>query len=312
MRRFIKNLAVVAMGLVMTGAAWAGTLDNFKVVVVKAGDTLSKIAERELGDAHAWTKITDMSGKPFDEASARLIKPGDKVRVPAAPATSDGFASIVSKSSFDDLFPKPPRNPIYTYDALLKAADHFPRFCREGSQINRRREAAAFLAQIAHESGELKFVEEQSPPMKYREESNTEFPPALGLSYHGRGPMQLSWNYNYGAAGKALGLDLLSNPDRVKKDGSVAWMTALWFWMTPKPSCHAVMSGTWVPTKDDQASNRLPGFGMTTFIINGEQECCKPTPENVERRVTFYRTYCAVLKCDPGQNLFCDKMQNSK
>ena len=30
--------------------------------------------------------------------------------------------------------------------------------------------------------------------------------------------MQLSWNYNYGLAGKALGLDLLRNPDWVAQD----------------------------------------------------------------------------------------------
>ncbi len=52
---------------------------------------------------------------------------------------------------------------------------------------------------------------------------------------------------SYALAGPALGLDLLNDPDLVHQDASVAFMTALWFWMTPqdpKPSCHAVMTST--------------------------------------------------------------------
>lgn len=51
---------------------------------------------------------------------------------------------------------------------------------------------------------------------------------------------------SYAQAGPALGLDLLNNPDLVHTNASVAFQTALWFWMTPqdpKPSCHAVMTG---------------------------------------------------------------------
>jgi len=51
---------------------------------------------------------------------------------------------------------------------------------------------------------------------------------------------------SYAQAGPALGLDLINNPDIVGKDASVAFRTALWFWMTPqnpKPACHDVMSG---------------------------------------------------------------------
>ena len=286
--------------------------------VVKSGDTLSRIAERELGDANLWSKITRQDGSTFSEADAATLRIGQVVILPGkgqhtskSPATSDGFASLVSRSFYDNRFSN--RNLIYTYDALLKAVDRFPQFCREGSDADHKREAAAFLAHIAHESGELKFVEEISPPTMYRDESNTTFPPAPGRSYHGRGPIQLSWNYNYGLAGKAVGLDLLSDPDLVKNDGSVAWMTALWFWMTPqtpKLSCHAVMSGTWVPTDGDRAANRLPGFGMTTFIINGDLECGKPNQEQVNRRVKFYRDFCEILQVDPGQNLFCDKMKS--
>lgn len=54
--------------------------------------------------------------------------------------------------------------------------------------------------------------------VEYCDSSNTRFPCAAGRRYFGRGPMQLSWNYNYGQAGRALGLDLLHNPDWVAQD----------------------------------------------------------------------------------------------
>ena len=88
------------------------------------------------------------------------------------------------------------------------------------------------------------------------------FPCAEGKKYYGRGPMQLSWNYNYIPAGAALGFDGLNNPDAVAQDPVLAFKTAIWFWMTPrdpKPSCHAVMTGAYTPTAEDVAAGRKIG-----------------------------------------------------
>ncbi len=123
--------------------------------------------------------------------------------------------------------------------------------------------------------------------------------------------MQLSWNYNYGQAGDALGLPLLQDPDLVVTDGVVAFRTALWFWMTeqsPKPSCHDVMVGNWVPSTADTAMGRVPGFGMTINIINGGIECNQPTTSQVEDRVGFLTRYANILSVDVGDNLYCDQM----
>ncbi len=50
--------------------------------------------------------------------------------------------------------------------------------------------------------------------------------------YYGRGPIQLSYPYNYGQAGADLGLPLLAHPELVSQDGSeIAFRTAIWFWM---------------------------------------------------------------------------------
>merc|ERR1712224_1095709 len=123
-------------------------------------------------------------------------------------------------------------------------------------------------------------------------------PCAAGKTYHGRGPMQLSWNYNYAPAGVALrplvgdpSLDLLANPEKITSDPKLAFATAIYFWMTPrenKPSCHDVMVDKWEPTSADIRGNRLPGFGVTTNIINGGLECNRPGNAAVEDRVKYY------------------------
>ena len=130
-------------------------------------------------------------------------------------------------------------------------------------------------------------------------------PCAQGKTYHGRGPMQLSWNYNYAPAGVALRdpmknptLDLLANPGEITKDPVLAYATAIYFWMTPrenKPSCDKVMIGEWDPTPRDKELDRYSGFGITTNIINGGLECNIPDDYRVEDRVQYYKRYSKIF-----------------
>jgi chitinase len=297
---------------------------------VKSGDTLFLIAERELGDGNRYRDITKPDGTPFTEEEARNLQVGQEICLPEGgpvPSPSgDGFATIVSLQTYEAMFPN--RNSLYAYDSLIKAIEKYPQFCNEGPPEQRKREAAAFLANIAHETTGgwdtapggryawgLYYTEElgadKFPPSQYCDPTNTTYPCVPGQRYHGRGPIQLSWNYNYGAVGQALGVDLLSNPDLVKSDGVIAFLTALWFWMTPqppKPSLHAVMSGDWTPSSGDVNAGRVPGFGMTVNIINGGLECSQPTTPQVTDRVGFYERFTQMLGVDMGQNVYCDQM----
>ncbi len=218
---------------------------------------------------------------------------------------------------------------MYSYRGLLDAAAEHPTFACEGTVEQRGREVAAFLAQIGHETTGgwetapdgphawgLCFVEEvgcgDGICTQYCDAGNVQYPCAPGKTYHGRGAIQLSWNYNYGQAAEALGVDILANPDLVATDSELAISTALWFWMTeqlPKPSAHDVMAGNWSPTPDDDAAGRLPGFGATTMIINGGIECTRPTPPAVEDRVGFFMRFTDLLGVTPGDNLYCNQMQ---
>ncbi|EEE66386.1 hypothetical protein OsJ_22712 [Oryza sativa Japonica Group] len=107
---------------------------------------------------------------------------------------------------------------------------------------------------------------------------------------------------------EAIGSDLLNNPDLVASDATVSFKTAFWFWMTPqspKPSCHAVITGQWTPSADDQAAGRVPGYGEITNIINGGVECGHGADDKVADRIGFYKRYCDMLGVSYGDNLDC-------
>jgi chitinase len=121
----------------------------------------------------------------------------------------------------------------------------------------------------------------------YCDANNRQWPCVPGKKYYGRGPLQISWNYNYGPAGKAIGFDGLGNPDRVAQDPVISFKTALWFWMN---NVHGVMP---------------QGFGATIRAINGALECNGKNPAAVNARVGYYKDYCKQLGVDPGNNLTC-------
>ena len=87
--------------------------------------------------------------------------------------------------------------------------------------------------------------------------SSIAWPPQPNVQYYGRGPFQLSWNYNYGPFSQVMtgdSMTLLANPDLVQTNGYTAFASALWFYMTPtdpKPSMHEVATKLFVPNWTD-------------------------------------------------------------
>ncbi|MFJ7073690.1 chitinase [Streptomyces sp. NPDC098781] len=215
----------------------------------------------------------------------------------ATPASrAAGGAFVVSKAQYEKMFPHHKR--FYSYDALVKAMKKFPAFADKGNARTKKREAAAFLANVSHETGGLVHIVEQNQANwpSYCDTTQPYGCPAGQSAYHGRGPIQLSWNFNYKAAGDALGIDLLHKPGLVQKKPVVAWKTALWFWMTQSGA------GTMTPHK---AMVNGDGFGQTIRSINGAIECNGGNPAQVQSRVKTYKKFTRLLGVSPGKHLSC-------
>ena len=103
-------------------------------------------------------------------------------------------------------------------------------------QIVGAKRVAAFIAQIGHESGQLKYVKEIWGPtaaqMRYEGRADLGNTQANdGSKYLGRGLIQITGRANYKACGEALGLDLINQPELLEKPQH-ACMSAAWFWAT--------------------------------------------------------------------------------
>lgn len=195
-------------------------------------------------------------------------------------------------------------------------------FLAVGDLNTRKRELAGFLANISHETGGgnvdgiatedvtgLFFNEEVgfigSSSLGYIQGSGTQYLPVAGKSYHGRGPIQLSYNFNYGLCSDVLFGDssiLLNNPEKVCEDGVLGFMTAIWFWMTPqppKPSCHEVITGIWEPVPGAANVDYNGNFGLTIIIINNEAGQSENGDKGaVVRRAKYYRMYAGKMGAD--------------
>ncbi|NUS84200.1 glycoside hydrolase family 19 protein [Streptomyces sp. NBS 14/10] len=203
---------------------------------------------------------------------------------------------VVSEAQFNQMFPG--RNSFYTYQGLTAALSAYPGFANTGSDTVKKQEAAAFLANVSHETGGLVYIVEQNQS-NYPHYCDTSRPygcPAGQAAYYGRGPIQLSWNFNYKAAGDALGIDLLNNPYLVERDAAVSWKTALWYWNT--------QTGPGTMTPHDAMVNQR-GFGETIRSINGSIECNGGNPGQVQSRINAYQRFVQILGTTPGSNLSC-------
>jgi putative chitinase len=103
------------------------------------------------------------------------------------------------------------------------------------SQINTPLRVAHFLAQVGHESGQLRYSEELASGQAYENRArlgNTH--PGDGPRFKGRGLIQLTGRANYVAYGKARNRDFVNgnNYKLLASDTNLAVDVACWYWTT--------------------------------------------------------------------------------
>ena len=87
-----------------------------------------------------------------------------------------------------------------------------------------------FLAQLAHESGNFRYVEEIASGAAYEGRKDLgNVNKGDGVRYKGRGPIQLTGRANYRRYGQQLGIDFENNPEIVAIP-SVGLLVACKFW----------------------------------------------------------------------------------
>lgn len=95
---------------------------------------------------------------------------------------------------------------------------------------------AAFIAQVGHESGQLRWLKELWGPtvQQAKYEGRADLGNSVvgdGFKFRGRGLIQVTGRANYANCGKALDLDLLEHPELLEIP-RWACESAAWFWQS--------------------------------------------------------------------------------
>ncbi len=143
-------------------------------------------------------------------------------------ALRQGMATGFSAARLQGIFIHAPASTIVRFFAPLVAA----MAAAEIASLLRR---SHFLAQVGHESGELRYTEEIASGVAYegrKDLGNTQ--PGDGKRFKGRGLIQLTGRANYIAFGKTVQTDFTTGDTckQIADDAALAIQAAVWFWQT--------------------------------------------------------------------------------
>jgi len=132
---------------------------------------------------------------------------------------------ILGRNTLTAVFQKLGANPARATELALAANVHL-----ETYSIKTQLRFCHFFAQLAHESGNFRYMEEIASGAAYEGRKDLgNVNKGDGVRYKGRGPIQLTGRANYRKYGQQLGIDFENNPDIVAIP-SVGLMVACKFW----------------------------------------------------------------------------------
>lgn len=141
--------------------------------------------------------------------------------------TADGDAG---PATYTALFAKLGAKPAVAAELGRSAATNFSKYGISATPLR----LAHFMAQVGHESGGFRYMEEIASGSAYegrRDLGNTK--PGDGKRYKGRGPLQLTGRANYRTFGQALGLNLEDDPAQVARP-DIGLLVACYYWSLHK------------------------------------------------------------------------------
>lgn len=132
----------------------------------------------------------------------------------------------IGRGTLTALFTKMGCPPARAVELALAANVHF----RTYGLLDNALRLAHFMAQLAHESGNFKYMEEIASGAAYEGRAdlgNTQ--PGDGVRFKGRGPIQCTGRANYRFYGRLLGIDFENNPTLIAIP-SIGLLVACAFW----------------------------------------------------------------------------------
>ena len=230
---------------------------------------------------------TTFAGPTLGPHPANKLHPINKLKL--ANSAPSHFQQLLSPTQYQQVISAMGGNPQttpYTYASLSEAVDRWHAFNNSNDTENKL-ELAAFLANIAHETGNFVYTTEVAcsngtGTPKDPLPAACHYGGSDGAAYYGRGPMQLSWNYNYQAYNEAIhssgttndAPNFLTNPDAVLQP-TYLMDTGIWFW-TKRPSGPSSQVASQVFQRDATTPGdykKKDPFGESIRIINGGIEC---------------------------------------
>lgn len=137
--------------------------------------------------------------------------------------TADGIAG---RGTFTALFRKLGASQERAEELALSANVHFPAYGIMDSALR----LAHFMAQLCHESGSFRYMEEIASGSAYEGRADLGNTVAGdGKRFKGRGPIQLTGRANYRTFGRRIGIDLERHPE-IAAIPSIGLHTALEYW----------------------------------------------------------------------------------